>query len=112
EKMAQRLIDENGMDATLLSRGANTGSAYNPVFGPDVETPVRVFLSAYSVREIDGTKIRADDVKVLLSTKGAPTDVDTADRLRVGSKTFQVVQPVQSLQPAGIPLMYKAQCRA
>ena len=58
---------------------------------------------------IDGTLIRAEDRRVMLTaTSVVPT---VADRLTIGGKAYAIVS-IKEVAPAGVPLYYEAQARA
>jgi hypothetical protein len=75
--------------------GANTDSVLNAV------------VSTYNTKEMDGTLIMMDDIKVI-----ADADVVVAkdDQILIGSDIFRIVN-VKEYNPAGVVLGYELQCR-
>lgn len=101
-------IGEVGVAANIVRKGAQTGPAYNPTFGPDELFPVTIVYDEYDTDEIDGTLILATDLKIMMTAVGVvPTP---ADKLRA-DKDYSI-QRVKPLQPGGTPVMWELQCRA
>lgn len=107
---ALRLITTTGcsVDCTRI-----TGQNYDPATGDLVSGltatwPVPVLQQEYTTREIDGELIQRGDAKFLLPGVAPAPLVD--DRLTVGAVTWTVVG-VQTVQPAGIPIIHTLQVR-
>ena len=106
----QDIKNPNAAKGVILRQGSRTGPGYDPEFGPDIEYPVNVVISNFRSNEIDGTLIRQDDVKVLVSPKGAPEEITTADRFRINGTDYEIVN-VMPLQPASVAVLISIQCR-
>jgi len=90
-KTAIRVINRYGTAGKLIRNGEQTGPAYNPTFGPDIEFPITVALVDYSQRDLSGTLVETTDRKALVSIDGF-NDVPTiADRLEVSGETYQII---------------------
>ena len=108
EDVAAGLL-EAGTSAVILRKGERIGGPdYAPTFAADQELPVTIVYDAYKAHEIDGTQIRATDIKVLMAA-GTVTP-QTSDKLRADQDYS--IQRVAGDQPGGTPVMWKLQCRA
>lgn len=94
--------------ATLRRRGEQTGPAYNPTYGPDVEYTANGVQSFYTARDREGTTIRVSDLKIMLT--GLQTEPKTSDRLVWAGEELEIVDFVKEA-PAGKAIYYELQCR-
>lgn len=69
--------------------------------------PVAVVVDTFAQAHIDGTLVRADDLRVMAEAVVEPT---TADKLRIDGKDHAILS-VRALKPGGVALMYEMQCR-
>lgn len=110
EKTAQRLLAKFGQSAILHRPGAKTGPEYDPTIGPPIEVPCTVAILDYSIRERDGTLIKATDKKAYISTEGLTEPVSVEDTLSIAGIDHTIVR-VDPLTPAGQTVMFTAQVR-
>lgn len=107
---ASELLEEFGTDL-VLTRVAS--GAYDPDTGDvtNTETTHTGFGAAfdYESRDIDGTKIKAGDQRILISVTGM-AEPEADDRVTVNGKTFTVVRS-RTLAPAGVPVVFEVQAR-
>ncbi len=89
---ASRVIARYGKPATLKRPGQETGPAWNPTAGPDVEYSVTCTVSQFKSDEIDGTQIQSIDRKVFVSVKGLTIEPDTADRIVIDGNEYSIVE--------------------
>jgi hypothetical protein len=75
--------------------------------GVTTEQTVNVVITPFNKREVDGTLIQANDLQAL---SGEGFEPKMGYQLRVGGKSYEVVS-CQQINPAGTPLLYKAQVR-
>lgn len=94
---------------TLLQRGANTGTASNPVFGPDVKAAFTCMLGSFSARERAGTAIEATDTKITAVGDGSVTPA-VNDRIEINGIEYKIYG-VDPLKPLGVDLMFKIWAR-
>jgi hypothetical protein len=110
-QIASRLLTKFGMTATLVRRVSGT---YVPATGaiPVTETSqsVKVVLTAYPEKMIDGTAIHTGDKQVSMSVENLDFLPQAGDRLVVGVVTYNVIQ-VKEHNPAGTVLLYELQVR-
>ena len=106
---ADRLIASAGQAATLR-RPTSTGTAFNPTPGAPVDYAVRVVVEAYRIREVDGTRIRADDLKVLMAKGSLAVEPLTTDRLLIGGVEHAIMD-VRPTSPGGAVVMFEIQAR-
>lgn len=106
---ADRLITKFGQAATLL-RPTSTGTAFNPTPGAPGEYPITVVVEVFSFREIDGTRIKRDDLKVLLAKDALTIEPATSDRLLIGGVEYAIMD-VRPENPGGTTLMWTIQAR-
>jgi len=105
---ADRLIARFGRSATLR-RPASTGPAHNPTVTYS-DHAVMVTTSAYQQREIDGTRVRQDDVKVMLAKGVLTIAPETKDQLVIDGATYAIMD-VRPTQPGGSVVVYEVQAR-
>ena len=106
---ADRLIAKAGQAATLR-RPTSTGTAFNPTPGAPGEYPITVVVEVYAFREIDGTRIQRDDLKVLLAKGSLTVEPKTTDRLLIGGVEYAIMD-VRPENPGGTLLMWTIQAR-
>lgn len=106
---ADRLIAKFGQAATLR-RPTSTGTAFNPTPAAPVDYPVRLAVEVYGFRDIDGTRIRRDDLKVLLARGALTVEPATSDRLLIGGVEYAIVD-VRPASPGGTVVMFEIQAR-
>ena len=87
-------LTEYGRTATLRKV---TEGTYDPTTGTttgggttDATVTIGPLLS-YKNFEIDGTRIKAEDRKVIMATSGVATAPDSGDRIIIGSTTYTVI---------------------
>lgn len=108
EATAKRLIARFGQSITqhVISGG---GSAWNPAQTETDYTLTGAVLN-YRRRDVDGTLIKASDRRVIVSTEGMTTTLDTAHKLTVGGIKHSIID-VRELNPGGTILYLEAQVR-
>jgi hypothetical protein len=109
----QRLIDNNGRTFQFVLKGSAVDPAkpWDGNADGSTESAKGVFLS-YSRREIDGTKIQAEDKRLVVAAQNLSADLTTAIKVRDGGTDYQVVGPVRVVQPGDVVLLYEIQARA
>lgn len=107
---AERLIENFGHTATLIQQGAETPSAdpRNPTIGDPTLFPIKVVRTMFKANEVDGTLIRADDVKFIVAATGARPRA--ADRIAFDGLAHQI-HAVTELNPAGTRVLFTVHCR-
>ncbi|MEM1371473.1 MAG: hypothetical protein AAGG72_04490 [Pseudomonadota bacterium] len=104
------LNDGTPLTGQILRQPTATVTTYPPPAPGDPDSyNCTVIITQYSARDRDGTQITARDVKALIAAD-AETDPRNGDRLVVGGKTYSIVN-VDTIQPGGVPLLYKCQAR-
>lgn len=96
---ADRLIRKFGSDGALR-RMANNYAA----------EPIKVARLNYDQRQIDGTRIKAEDVLFYVSTVGIG-DITVDDRILFDGDDYEIVPPVRQLSPAGTNVYWEIQGR-
>ena len=92
--LRERSLTKNRVTMTTTV-GANTDSVLNAVVG------------TYNKKEMDGTLIMMDDVKVVAD---GDVVVSKDDQVLIGSDVFRIIS-VKEYNPAGVVLGYELQCR-
>lgn len=108
--MATRLIGRWGQAAEIERPGEMTGPEYAPVQGPPTLHPCTVALTDYAQEHRDGTLVRADDLRALVSVDGLTVTPTVADKLVVDGGTFSIVR-VAPVGADGVPRYYELQVR-
>lgn len=106
---ADRLIASAGQAATLRVP-KSTGTAYAPVEAAPDDYPITVVVDRYTSREVDGTRIRSDDLKVMIAKASLPVEPTTNDQLLIGGVGYAIID-VRPTNPGGMVIMYEAQAR-
>lgn len=92
-----------GFAVTLTRPGTKTGPANDPTFGPPTTHTLRVMQDTLGFGVIDGTTIRAGDVRLMCAAEGIrPT---TGDKITVQGKPYSVVL-CEPFAPGGVDLFY------
>lgn len=107
---AEEMIAEAGQDGVIRKPGVATGDPWNPTFGPPTDIPCKLVEWEYTAFEVDGTLIRADDRKLLVSTEGVTEALAQADQIVVGGKALAIIS-VKPLSPGGVVLLWQIQAR-
>lgn len=106
---ADRLIARFGQAGTLR-RPTSTGAAYNPTPGAPEDHAVTIVVLDYKDTEVDGTRIRATDKRVLLARSDLAIAPALSDQLFIGYEPHALIE-VQPLSPGGTVLMWELQAR-
>ena len=77
-------------------------------FAQETLTPLAIVTDTYSQGVVDGTLIRADDLRVMADA--GPVAPSTAHKLRIGGVDHAIVA-ARPLAPGGVALMWELQCR-
>lgn len=105
---AGRLIARFGQSG-ILRRTINSGTSYDPS-GTSEDHACTFAVEVYRAFEVDGTRIRATDKKVLLSKGSLAIEPATSDKLLIGGVEHSIVN-VEPLAPGGSAVMFTLQCR-
>lgn len=98
-----------GFEVTLTRPGTPTGPSYDPIPGTPTTHTLRVMQDSLGLGLIDGTTIRAGDLRLMCAAEGVrPTQ---ADRVTVGGATYTVML-CQPFAPGGVDLFYDLLLRA
>ena len=107
--LAERLLERFGF-ATTIRRPVTTGPAHNPVPGDPIEKPARVAVTSFKARDIDGTRIRQTDKRLLVSPAGLDLVPAPTDSVLVDGVWLKIVD-VQTIRPAAVTCLYILQAR-
>ena len=117
QSTAQKLLKGKGQSLTLTKVTAGT---YDPATGgfTGAGTSTQTAYGAifdYGTKQIDGTLIKAGDKQLLLSafkTDGtALTAPVLGDTVSIGGVVYTLVEPLKTVGPAGITVIYEANIR-
>lgn len=100
---AKKLIDKFGRSIKRRT-STNTGTDFDPVI-TNVDTDMIGAFTSFKNSEIDGTLIKATDMKILTYS-----EVSTEDKIVDGSIVYSVVN-VDVVQPGATKILYKVQVR-
>jgi hypothetical protein len=108
---SNRLIERFGQLGSIQRPGTPTGPSYNPTPGTPTSHAARFVITAYSSREVDGTRILTSDKKALISPGSLSIDPTMTDLLIEADGASWKIVDVETLRPAGTTLLYTAQVR-
>ncbi len=97
---------------TFLTRGTQSGDAWNPVFAADGTDAAPALVSDYSDDDLDDTIIKRGDKQVLVSASDVTIVPSTKHRVRLHDLSEWNIIRVQTTSPAGVDVMYKVQIRS
>lgn len=108
--LASRLITSAGAIATFTRQDS---MGFDPALGvesiEEIEFTANAVKVAYTVREIDGTLIKAGDCRLIVEVvTNAP---QVGDAVTFGGVVYRVMA-VESIEPGGVTVIYKLQVRA
>ena len=106
---AVQMLAEFGAPAVLRRTSVGSGAPRNPGAGTPMDYPCTVFLDGYSARDRDGTRIKAGDKKVLLSTDGIPAP-STSDQMVIDGQVHSILD-IASTWVQGTTVLWTLQCR-
>jgi hypothetical protein len=118
QNTAQKLLKGKGQILTLTKVTAGT---YNPATGAMTGTTTSTqtaygAIFDYGAKQIDGTLIKAGDKQVLISAFKSDGSALTApvlgDTVSIGGVVYTLVEPLKTVGPAGITVIYEANLRA
>lgn len=112
---AIRLLRQNGRSIQIIATGTNTGTDYNPVYGPDIITEAKAVFTMFSTNEIDGTIIEKSDKKVLIDSDYLQAAIEAggpliAQKIKDGDVEYSIIN-VDEIKPGPLSIMSKLQCR-
>jgi hypothetical protein len=110
--MAQRLLNRFG-HGNRITIERSVGGEYDPVTGEtSPANTVRYLVSGvvenYDVKEVDGTRIQADDRKLIIDGTVEPL---MTDRIIVDGEVLGVIVNIAPTDPAGKAVIYTLQIR-
>ncbi|NBB81466.1 MAG: hypothetical protein GVY36_18835 [Verrucomicrobia bacterium] len=110
EKVAQRLIRENGKDATLVKSEADSSSGpWDPSSPTETESTIKVVETGYSIVRRAETTVQAGDKIFIVSTSGESPEIQ--DSIKLGGVSYVCVE-VEPVNPGGTTVYFDVLCRA
>lgn len=105
KKAAERLIRENGIEATLRKNVPSTGDdPWNPSKNPNDST-IKIVRIEFNAKDTDGTVIEANDRMLLVSTEDAETP-EMKDKIVVGSTVYNI-KSIKTYEPGDTLMLWK-----
>lgn len=108
---ADRLLANFGATGAIRRETPGSGPSYDPGEPTITDHPVTLALTAYNARQIDGTRIQAQDRKALVSASASVTPT-TSDLLIAADGAILKIVDVKTISPAGTTVIYELQVRA
>lgn len=99
------MINKYGRDCHLVSF-IKSGTDYDPDITEEL-IPCKVLQSIFNTNEIDGTLVRRDDKKFLISSSSSPT---IEMNLKDGDKTYSIISLLE-VKPGDKLILSKIQAR-
>lgn len=110
DNVAERLIRENGKQATLIQPGAPTGPEWDPQPGPDIETEVMMVETDWRQFHRVETLVQVGDKFGIISTEAGVTPKMELHDIRIDGKRYQFVD-IRPLKPGPVTMLWKFQAR-
>lgn len=112
QQTATKLLDRFGAPAVIHR---TIGEVFDPVTGataPGTEEDHETVgvLVKYSDQEIDGTKIRRGDRRLIIAAEPLSIEPTTADRVTANGVQY-TIEDAPAANPAGTPIVYYLQVR-
>jgi hypothetical protein len=105
---AEIAIAEAGQTAQIR-RMMRSGSSYDPITTP-ADYDCLVVEVGYTIRQIDGTRIKAGDKRLFVSTAGLTIAPTEQNQIIIGGVAHEIVR-VAPLSPAGTVVFWEIQAR-
>lgn len=113
-EMAATAADMLAEFGQVMQLGVPFTGNYNPASATSsltfVDHPVTGAAFAYPQKDIDGSLVKAGDVKVYLSMRGLDVVPTTTQKLSIGGVPHTIIA-VEPLSPAGTVVIYTLQVR-
>jgi hypothetical protein len=107
---AQRLIEKFGQKGKLLKYVEPASSNVKPTY--TTINDVGMVVLDYSTRQIDGTRIQANDRMIYVGVRNV-SDISPVDRIQDATgATYEIIDPVKPLNPGGVVVFYEIQGRS
>jgi len=112
---AQRLIDANGRDISLVKQDQTSADPAKPwranAGNPTTLGPLKAVIVPYDAADVDGQLVRrGDKVAYVAAADTDPSEVETFDVLVDGGSNWKI-QDVQTLDPGNTRVVYIIQIR-
>lgn len=109
---ASELIREFGQKGQIQVTNPGGGPSYDPGEPTYTDYAADICVLGFAKRDIDGTRIKATDKRILVAARGLEIEPATDHRLVDAAGTSYEVVSVDPLSPAGAPVFYWIQARA
>lgn len=120
DDVADDLIRQFGRSLTLREEGSGAvfdgASGFVTAPGTPTDYPVTGLFTKFRQDEVDGTSVKQDDLKVLLSAQNRTTEVALAvvpstEMILLDDATEYAIVSVKPLRPGNIDVVYTLQVR-
>jgi hypothetical protein len=109
---ATRMLADYGQAGAIRRTTIVGGNAFDPTSGTPTTTDhlAKVLVSKFNRNEVDGTRVQANDLKVLVAPDAA-VQPSTSDLLVLADASILNIVDVQRLAPAGQTVLWTLVCR-
>lgn len=107
---ADRLLARFGQEGSI-KRPTTTGPDYDPVPGTPETYPATFAVMDYATNQIDGSRILANDRRVIMAKGGLTIEPLPSDRLVQADASEYAIVSVKPMSPAGAVVYYEIQAR-
>jgi hypothetical protein len=112
---AERLINANGRDVTIVQKDRTPADANKPHRGGGASDtsvgPVKAVIIPFSADDVDGTLIRRNDKRAYVAANDTGVSlIEQFDTLTDGSDTWRI-EAVDVINPGATRLLYDIQLR-
>lgn len=112
---AQRLIEANGRDVTLVKLSEVPADAAKPWRGTTdapTEVTAKAVMRGYTKEEVDGDLIRRGDQEAIIAELSVPgQEIEEFELLRDDEDQEWRIMNVEKVRPGPLTLVFKAQLR-
>ncbi len=103
--MVDEELAEVGFACTVL-RPTSSGPAYNPVPGAPGQHPARALELERKIVEVQGSRVKRVELKLLLSVGDLTIIPTTSDKVRVGGEDYAITAALP-FQPGGSGIYFE-----
>lgn len=109
----QQGLIEAGTTGYLIEKGQPIGGGMSPEVGPDIPHECQIVISDWASEFVAASLVQVGDRRVLVSVPGLSVtpELGMGFRFSPSGPDYQVVNPIRTVAPAGVPVLYEINVR-